>query len=155
MAFTPAPVSYYGPSFPSPMGGYQPTINTPQIAYPNTQPTLNLVPGRMVDKESDISAIDVPMDGVSIFPKSDGSEIYMKKWDGKGGIITTTYVPRTSSDDNAQMDSAVTMDDLFNLLSNIDTTVKTLTNKPYNNRNYNKQNKNNQNGSSEPHSKEE
>lgn len=158
MAFQTTPVPpYYGPTFPNSMSGYQPTISTPQIAYQNTHPTLSLVPGRMVNNEEDISIVDVPMDGVSIFPTSDGSKIFMKRWDGKGNIITTTYVPQVGDSDQSskELDSAVTMDDLFNLLSNIDTTVKALSNKQPNNRNYNKQNKNNQNGSSETTTKED
>lgn len=159
MAFTPTPMPYYGqnPSFPSAIGGYTPTVSTPQIAYQNSQPTLNLVPGRMVHDESEISAIDVPMDGVSIFPTSDGSKIFMKRWDGKGGIITTTYVPQSgdTNQSDTQLDSPVSMNDLFDLLNNIDTTVKALAAKPNNNRGYNKQNKNNQNGSSEATHKED
>lgn len=156
MAYPPVPVPYYGPNFSSGFGNYQSNLSTPQIAYPNTQPVLNLVPGRMVKDESEIMASDVPMDGVSIFPMSDGSKIFMKQWDGKGGITTTTYVPQTeTSNQSEEATPAITMDDLFNLLTNIDNNVKSFTNKN-NHRNNNKQNKQyNQNGSSEMNSKED
>lgn len=152
MAYQPAPVPYYGPNFTS-VGNY-PTMSGPQISYPNSQPPFNLVPGRMVNEESDIMASDVPMDGISIFPKSDGSKIFMKKWDGRGGIITTTYIPQTDSEETP-VDPQVTMIDLFNLLNDVNSGVKQLTNKN-NYRNNNKPNKqHNQNGNSEVTSKED
>lgn len=151
MTYTPAPV---GP-FYTPAGGYTPpTVSTPQIAYPNTQTPVNLVPGRVVNNESEIAPNDVRMDGsVSLFPMTDGSKIFMKTWDGNGNIKTITYTPMTEEELKAQSDTPiVTMNDLFNILTDVNNNVKTLAKK----QNHNYKNKhNNQNGSSNVSYKED
>lgn len=57
----------------------------------STNPRIN---GRIVNSQNDISPGEVIMDGsVSIFPLSDGSAIYTKKWQSDGTISTTKYIP--------------------------------------------------------------
>lgn len=145
MPYTPTPVPYYGPSpFANPVGTYPVSLNTPQIAYPNTQPPRSIMTGRVVSNDSEVSPSEVPMDGsAAFFPMSDGSKIFAKSWDGNGNIKTVTYIPSVESDDiiqNGSEVSTITMEDLFNMINDVNDNVKALTNKQ--NR-YNKQHKQN------------
>lgn len=72
-----------------PMQQFQPAVQ-PQNATAY-QIGIN---GRIVGNASEISASDVPMEGVGYFPVSDGSAIYSKTWLGDGSIRTIEYVPK-------------------------------------------------------------
>ena len=50
--------------------------------------------GRVVDNFDSIMINDIPMNGnVAVFPKSDMSEICVKKWNANGEINTVRYKP--------------------------------------------------------------
>lgn len=52
-----------------------------------------MMPGRMVDDESDIVAQEVPMDGrIAAFPRRDLTVVYLKQWNNRGTIDTLPYV---------------------------------------------------------------
>ena len=69
---------------------YQQSLQQPQI--PQNQPQ-GLI-GKAVNDFAEITANDVPMNGVSaIFPKTDLSEIQLRTWAANGTIQTITYKP--------------------------------------------------------------
>lgn len=73
----------------APIQQYQPTVQ-PQ----NTTVQQNGMMGRIVGNQSEITASEVPMDGLGYFPVSDGSAIFVKTWLGDGSIRTIEYVPK-------------------------------------------------------------
>lgn len=84
---------------------YYQQYNRPYTPYPQQQmympqaqaqpqPQPSGLSGRMVNRAEEITANDVPMNApVSIFPKSDMSEIYVKSWNANGMITTAVYKP--------------------------------------------------------------
>ena len=49
----------------------------------------------MVNSVEEVTANDVPMNApFAIFPKADGSEVYIKSWSANGLIQTVTYKPQ-------------------------------------------------------------
>ena len=57
--------------------------------------------GRIVNSVEEVTANDVPMNvPFAIFPKSDGSEIYIKSWSANGLIQTVTYKPQLDGKQN-------------------------------------------------------
>lgn len=70
---------------------YQQSLQQPQIQQ--NQPQGGLI-GKVVNDFSEITANDVPMNGVSaVFPKSDLSEVQLRTWAANGTIQTITYKP--------------------------------------------------------------
>lgn len=82
------PGSYFGNQMPQ-MQQYQPAPQ-PQ----NTTVQQNGILGRVVGNHGEITASEVPMDGLGYFPISDGSAIFVKTWLGDGSIRTIEYVPK-------------------------------------------------------------
>lgn len=75
---------------PYPQMNYQiPTIPSVQ------QPMIN---AKMVDNIDSITANDVSMQGISVFPKNDLSEVYIKSWQPNGTIQTLRYFKMNDSD---------------------------------------------------------
>lgn len=78
-------------------GSYYPTYPTPNYIpnstfQPNVQPSL--INGRPVDNLEEITAGEVPLNGsLAVFPKKDGSMIYVKSTNGNGTIDTKCYIP--------------------------------------------------------------
>lgn len=60
------------------------------IYQPAQTPQIN---GRIIDSIDSVTANDVSMQGFSLFPKNDLSEIYVKAWNPNGTIKTTRYLP--------------------------------------------------------------
>lgn len=57
-----------------------------------TQPMQSSIAGRQVNNFAEIVANDVPLNGqIAVFPKSDLSEVQIKRWGSDGMIITNTY----------------------------------------------------------------
>lgn len=57
--------------------------------------------GRMVNSVEEVTANDVPMnEPFAIFPKADGSEVYIKSWSANGLIQTVTYKPQLDGKQN-------------------------------------------------------
>lgn len=57
--------------------------------------------GRMVNSVEEVTANDVPMNAqFAIFPKADGSEVYIKSWGANGLIQTVTYKPQLDGKQN-------------------------------------------------------
>lgn len=55
--------------------------------------------GRTVNDISEVNANEVPMDGSkAVFPKADGTEIYVKQWNANGTISTVTYKLSTTDE---------------------------------------------------------
>lgn len=76
----------YYPTYPTP--SYMPT----STFQPNVQ--TSLINGRPVDSVEEITAGEVPLNGsLALFPKRDGSIIYVKSTNGNGTIDTKLYVP--------------------------------------------------------------
>lgn len=77
----------YYPTYPTP--SYIPPTSTFQ---PNVQPSL--INGRSVDNLEEITAGEVPLNGsLAVFPKKDGSVIYVKSTNANGLIDTKMYIP--------------------------------------------------------------
>ena len=69
---------------------YQQNLQQPQI--PQNQPQ-GLI-GKVVNDFAEITANDVPMNGISaVFPKADMSEVQLRTWAANGTIQTITYKP--------------------------------------------------------------
>lgn len=83
-----------------PVGSYRSTSTYPYFNTPQMQPqNQGAIFGRLVNDESEIMPNEVPMDGsISIFPKSDGSEVIIKSWTQNGTISTMRYVPVIEGD---------------------------------------------------------
>lgn len=109
----------------------------PQINY--TQPPLtHILPGKSVSNVSDISPADVPMDGsIALFPKKDGSCIFVKYMNDEGLITTDIYLPQDSNVEvpNLQEEEGATNADIVDKLN---TVIDLLNRKPNYNRNRNK-----------------
>lgn len=148
---------------PSPMYGnnpYYPTYPTPSYIpnstfSPNIQPSL--INGRPVESSDEITAGEVPLNGsLAVFPKNDGSIIYVKSTNGNGTIDTRYYVPAPdnfvehSGSSSDQTEPTISNQDILaaivNLKSQVDDIQKFVKrrsnknqgNKPYKN-NYNKE----------------
>lgn len=66
----------------------------PQFNNPYQVPTVSTLPGKIVNRETDIAVTDVPMGNKpSVFVLSDGSSIYLKFWTPSGLIETVKFVP--------------------------------------------------------------
>lgn len=100
--------------YQQPMYQPQPQIPTyqPQPQMPAPAPTIapQTLNGRLIDSIDTISANDVPMQGVSVFPKSDFSEVYIKTWTPNGTIKTVRFLPynpvnETQTDKLSQTDT--------------------------------------------------
>ena len=72
----------------------QPQQMQPQIQQHIMPQQVGLY-GRMVNSVEEVTANDVPMNApFAIFPKADGSEVYIKSWGANGLIQTVTYKPQ-------------------------------------------------------------
>lgn len=101
-------------------------------AQPQMQKPVGL-PGKMVSSASDITPNDVPMDGrVSLFPQQDYSCIIAKAWNAEGKIDTVVYVPQQPEKpaEEGQNGSAITTEDLFNMLQNLQDAILNLPKTP-------------------------
>lgn len=82
--------SYY-PTYPT-----TPSYIPNSTFQPNVQPSL--INGRPVDNLEEITAGEVPLNGsLAVFPKKDGSMIYVKSTNGNGTIDTKVYVPASEN----------------------------------------------------------
>lgn len=82
----------------------------------NTTPSIQNVPsfssyqaqqlgiaGKYVNDFSEITANDVPMNGMpAVFAKNDRSEIQLREWNPNGQIVTTLYKPYVESEQETQ-----------------------------------------------------
>lgn len=77
---------------------YQPQPVTPQFSLPQQMsqvPQPAMMVGRIVNDISDIRPNETPTTGQpAVFPKADGSVIYLTCMDQTGRIITREYVPK-------------------------------------------------------------
>lgn len=141
---------YYPTTYPAPY--------MPNSTYPaNIQPSL--INGRSVNSVEEITAGEVPLNGsLAVFPKTDGSMIYVKSTNGNGTIDTKYYIPApegfvenpgSSTEESepviSNQDILAAILNLQNQVDNIQTIVKNRPGKPGN---YNKR-YNNQNGTQE------
>ena len=81
-----------------------------QIQQPSftVQPQNGGLFGRTVNNINEVTANDVPMNApFAIFPKSDGSEIYIKSWGANGLIQTITYKPYTEPKEDTQQENTM------------------------------------------------
>lgn len=76
----------------------QPAYQMPSTLYQQT-PTQQ-INGRIIDSIDSVTANDVSMQGFSLFPKNDLSEIYVKAWNPNGTIKTTRYLPYNPEENN-------------------------------------------------------
>ena len=112
---------YYPPTtYPT---GYS---SIPPSTYPSylgsSQPTL--INGRAVDNEAEITAGEVPLNGsLAVFPKKDGSMIYVKSTNGNGTIDTRTYIPAQDDfvppSDDLKETPSVSNEDIMTAISNL------------------------------------
>lgn len=88
----------YSPQYYQPAGynqtAYQPMnqYNQPQQMVVQQNPQLS---GRIVNDVADIRPYETPTTGTpAVFPKADGSAIYLTAMDNTGRIITREYIPK-------------------------------------------------------------
>lgn len=114
----------YQPNYPTWNQPYMP----PQMGIPVQQPQVptypaytsitgpNPVRGKVIADFSELMPNDVPMDGFdSIFPTTDGSRIYVQRWEN-GNVVTKTYVPEGSTN-NFENDVMQGIADIKSLLN--------------------------------------
>lgn len=127
---------------------YQPTVYGagmyPQINY--TQPPFrHILPGKSINSPEEIALDDVPGDGsISLFPKKDGTCIYVRYRNGLGIVTTDVYVPQETTEENI---SEVSTNDvtLVEVADKLNTVIDLLNKRPNRYRNNNHHKKNNQN----------
>lgn len=135
---------------------YYPTYPTPSYMPSSTfQPNVqaSLINGRPVDSLEEITAGEVPLNGsLAVFPKRDGSVIYVKSTNGNGTIDTKRYVPATEgySEKPAPVSTETEhapyisnqdiMAALLNIQNQVDTIETLVQKRPRNNRSNNHQN---------------
>ena len=135
----------YYPTYPTP--SYMPS----STFQPNVQPSL--INGRPVDSMDEITAGEVPLNGsLAVFPKRDGSIIYVKSTNGNGTIDTKMYIPApegfaenpgsSSSEQTQTISNQDIMAAVLNIQNQVDTIQKLVQKRPRNNRS-------NQNGNKE------
>lgn len=120
----------------------------PQVPYPSTN-LRSIIPGRSVSSVEEITPGEVPMDGsLSVFPKSDGSAIYVKSYMGNGTISTKTFIPAPDDyvENKNDQPKPITNEDILEAIKNISTRVdkfesvmQSKNSNPKNNRNKNNQ----------------
>lgn len=77
---------------------YQMQNYTPQ--YQNFPQNVAQINGRLVDSIDNVTANDVPMTGISVFPKNDMSEVYIKSWQNDGTIKTLKFALQSALDNS-------------------------------------------------------
>ena len=75
----------------------------PSQSIPNPITGIN---GKWVENIDAVTANDVPMQGISVFPKNDLSEIVCKKWNANGTIETTRFLPQIDAENNSTIKSS-------------------------------------------------
>lgn len=155
MNTTPA-ANFYGsnPYYPScPTPSYIPT----STFQPNVQ--ASLINGRPVDSLEEITPGEVPLNGsLALFPKKDGSVVYVKSMNANGTIDTKRYVPAPDDfvdnpgSDSHEQDPPVSNRDLMLNIMNLQDNIgdlKKIMNEQFSRKNKNYSRSNNQNGSRE------
>lgn len=128
----------------------------PQINYSPTPSLRHVIPGMTINNIDEVYPSDVPTDGsMAVFPKNDGSCIYVRYWTADGKIVTKTFIPQdddgepinpfadTKTEDD---DQGVSLSDLVNIMNDMSGDIKTLISRQNKRSNY-KGKQNNQNGS--------
>ena len=141
---------------------YYPTYPTPTYIpnstfMNNVQPSL--INGRSVNSVEEITAGEVPLNGsLAVFPKSDGSMIYVKSTNGNGTIDTKCYIPAPEGfandvvpgsgipEENSNISNQDIMNAIMNLQDQMNNLQQIVQKRPYKN---NGKAHNNQNGSQE------
>lgn len=122
------PYPYYpqttGPAPAYPVGNYQPPQNLYQPPQPqNVYPQLR---GRVINDINEVTAQEVPMDGVgSVFIKSDRSEIFTKNWRSDGTIQTDRYVHDTTKD-SASFENNPNLADIMDMIADLKSRIARL-----------------------------
>lgn len=78
--------------YPNPYLFQQPAYQMPQ--YQSYQPSVNVaqINGRLIDNIDSVTANEVSMQGINVFPKNDLSEVFIKSWQPNGTIQTLKFV---------------------------------------------------------------
>lgn len=80
----------------------------------------NVLVGRIVNDISEVSPNDVPMNGnIAVFPKADGSSVYIKTWGNDGLIKTIEYVLHANETEAVPEHSSVSLNDINDKLDNL------------------------------------
>lgn len=110
------------------------TLGQQQFQQPYVQQTNQMIYGKIVNAQENITANDVPMDGnTAFFPKSDMSEIYAKSWNANDGSINTVvYKPfcdnevKNVSDKDLKSKFDLSEESRDNILNHIDERIDKL-----------------------------
>lgn len=80
------------------------TIQAMQQPMPQNNNQMGGISTNIVEDFANISIDSIPMDNNgAFFVKRDGSEIQLKRWNGNGQIVTTSYLPIIDSEANDSM----------------------------------------------------
>lgn len=101
-----------------------PYSNTYQ--QPQTQPSLNMLQGKLVDSEEMVRVTEVPFGGYGVFPKADFSEIYIKTWNNNGTTQINVYRP-VAIEPKEEVDTNAL---ILAKIADIETKLDSIVNKP-------------------------
>lgn len=99
----------------------------PQYTQPQQQFQQNILVGRSVYNIEDVSAQEVSMNGINLFPANDMSCIYVKQWNSQGTIDTVRYIKETPAVD-IETQSEEKPDYMAIILQRLDNIEKSLMN---------------------------
>lgn len=97
-----------------------------QYIQPQQQYQQNILVGRSVYNIEDVSAQEVSMNGINLFPANDMSCIYVKQWNSQGTIDTVRYIKETPAVDIEQSEEQP--DYMAIILQRLDNIEKSLSN---------------------------
>lgn len=115
-------------------GTYGQSQNYNQQQNRPIQPAPQVIPGKYINGERDILAMDVPTDGsIAFFVQNDLQKIFAKTWGGDGNIHQNVYVRVDNNNDNQSSDNPI-FSTILERLDNIEKCLKKKNNyhKPYN-----------------------
>lgn len=112
--------NYYNGYQPYPFNPYQ--QSQPSIAPPQ-QPMLY---GKIVDSYETAKSQDVPIGQSGIYPKADGTAIYLKQWLSDGSTKTSEFKRVEEKDANDKEDLLTKLDEIHKHVSQLEKKIDSI-----------------------------
>lgn len=108
---------------PSQYPEWWPNQQQRQQPPPPSQPTV--LPGRFVNADNEVYPNSIPNDGsIAVFPLTDFSAVYLKKWEPNGTITSVRYIPDVQQPGPSQ--EQIFQNDVQQRLQNLENMVTNL-----------------------------